>query len=327
MGEKKGRAPGSGAETLRFRPEMRDVDKRLLLGLGRSTVAVGLGVSMLLVPVVGQAGPASVQIQESSMPAALPSADRERLEVSLREGLSQAGLVVSEAAGGDSVRMRVEQSEADYVVTLELLDPAGTVSADASVECELCGVAELSETITAAASRLRQRLDLQENEATLSVITRPAEATVLVDGEEAGLTPLETPIPAGDHEVVVERDGYRPIVTSFEATGGARSSFDFGLRREAYRTAVPWTLIGGGALSVIGGATLLAIHGDPIRNGCNADAAGNCEFIRRTRPGGIAAVAVGTGLLVSGIVLAIVWRERRQGSRRTARRHGYGSRL
>lgn len=257
------------------------------------------------------------------MPEAIPSADRERLEVSLREGLAQAGIVASSEAGGDALRMRVERAEADYVVTLELLDPAGVVVVDARVECELCGVAELSETIIAAASRLRQRLDLQENEATLSVVTRPAQATVLVDGQSAGQTPLETSIPAGEHEVVVQRDGYRPIVTSFEATGGARSSFDYGLRREAYRTAIPWTLIGTGALSVVGGATLVAIHGNPIQSGCNADISGNCEFVRRTRPGGAAAMAVGTGLLVSGIVLAIVWREGRA-SRRTAwtRRHG-----
>lgn len=305
---------------------MRAPPTRIIPGRGHAVVASVVALALSLAPAVSEAGPTSVRLQESSMPETIPAADRERLEAALQDGLAQAGLAVSSDADAGAVRMRVERAEADYVVTLELVDAQGDVSADSRVECELCGVAELSETIIAAASRLRQRLDLQENAATLSVVTRPAQATVLVDGQEAGQTPLETPVVAGEHEVVVEKDGYRPIVTSFEATGGARSSFDYGLRRELYRTAIPWTLIGTGALSVAGGATLIAVHGNPIRSGCNADATGDCEFIRRTRPGGVAAVAVGAGLLLSGVILAFVWRERR-GSRRTAWTRGQGGRL
>lgn len=273
---------------------------------GRKVAGTLVGLSFLLTS-VAHAAPA-LRVEPSSLPGAMPAADRERLEASLRTGLDRVEIETTRDAEAPALRMSIAADEADYVVTLEVQDASGVAMAEAEVECELCGVAELNESIAAAASRLRQRLDLSAEAVSLTVRTQPGAADVYVDGEATGKTPVGTSVPAGSHELRIERRGYRPISTRFEATGGSDSTFDYALRPRVYRVAVPWTLIGVGAAMVGGGAALVAIDGDPILNDCNADVMGRCEFIRKTQPGGIAMISAGAAALVSGVVLAVLWR-------------------
>jgi hypothetical protein len=58
----------------------------------------------------------------------------------------------------------------------------------------------------------------------LVVESRPAGARVLVDGREAGRTPLTVPaLPAGDYAVRIDLDGYQPITTTTRVEPGARA--------------------------------------------------------------------------------------------------------
>ena len=47
--------------------------------------------------------------------------------------------------------------------------------------------------------------------ALLHVLVRPADATVLVDGEPRGLTPLTLSLAPGQHLVRVEKNGYQAL--------------------------------------------------------------------------------------------------------------------
>jgi hypothetical protein len=58
----------------------------------------------------------------------------------------------------------------------------------------------------------------------LLVESRPAGARVLVDGRPAGLTPLTlASLPAGTHEVRIEREGYRPWTSRVQVAAGRRA--------------------------------------------------------------------------------------------------------
>ena len=52
----------------------------------------------------------------------------------------------------------------------------------------------------------------------LAVESRPAGARVFIDREVVGVTPLVLSVPPGTHRVRIERDGYRPWVTTVEVT-------------------------------------------------------------------------------------------------------------
>src|SRR6185436_11063185 len=57
----------------------------------------------------------------------------------------------------------------------------------------------------------------------LVVDSRPAGATVTIDGAPAGTTPLTIPsIAPGTHKVVIEKDGYQPWVTTVDVKPGER---------------------------------------------------------------------------------------------------------
>lgn len=59
---------------------------------------------------------------------------------------------------------------------------------------------------------------------TLVVETRPPGARVIVDGAEAGVTPLTLPaLSAGSHRIRIEHPGYTPITTTTTVETGARA--------------------------------------------------------------------------------------------------------
>lgn len=243
----------------------------------------------------------------------------------------------------------VDYTEPDYRIDARLFDGrSGDLIGRREDTCDLCGVAELGERVQDVGAAMRRDV-----EATLvpppilSITSVPVGAEIIVDGGEAGRTPLEVTVPAGRHEVEVVREGYfpetlqvdlidgtvremtvrlrkeTPAVTDDEgARGGERPSLWFGLGGAA-------VALGGGA--VVGGGLLISIHADPIEGDCsgdNVDALGRCRYLHDTRAAGIGLVVAGAAAIVGGAVMAVVGTKQRNASAREAkvrlRPHGLG---
>jgi hypothetical protein len=265
------------------------------------------------------AEPQPVRVAPMQLPDDLAPADRERLDASARQGLDRAGFTVDDDASR-RVTFAIERSESDYIVHGTIADASGAIVTAEEV-CELCGIAELSETVAALAGRLGQRLALTHEPATLEIESTPRAATVAVDGSVVGTTPLRTEVDAGTHTIEVSKPGYRSDSHRFEAEGGATERFTLTLRGATYKRWVPWAALAGGLVGIGVGAGLIAIDNREIERDCNPDAGGNCQYLHQTLAGGVTSTVIGAALLVTGVTLAVVWRDayRRGNNDRQAR--------
>jgi hypothetical protein len=111
------------------------------------------------------------------------------------------------------VRASLEQTENSYILDLRLVRGAtGEVAAQMRERCDICGLEEVGERISLAASALRTRLEAYvTGPARLAVRSTPAGAAVELDGRALGRTPLEREVPPGAHTLRLRRDGYAPV--------------------------------------------------------------------------------------------------------------------
>ena len=222
------------------------------------------------------------------------------------------------------VHAHVRREASDHTIAIMIVDARdGSVVSEAKDTCDLCGRSELEDLAADLGERTRRRLDqLAGGPAVVSLGSTPRGATVRVDGEVVGTTPLERELPPGRHEIRVELEGYQSVVRTTEVVGGTHEAMSFELvPRPTAGTPPPSDatakrgrpLVGAGAgllavgLAGVGvGAALLAIHATPIERDCssdNVDPDGDCRFLHDTRGGGIAALAVGGAGVVAGAVL------------------------
>ena len=199
-----------------------------------------------------------------------------------------------------------------YVVSAD----TGEVVGDAEGICEICGVQELGDMVEGLAARLRAKVDTSDVPTRLRVDTDPPGATVSVDGQEVGTTPLEVEVEPGPHEIQVQRRGYRTESTTAELAPGTTGAYSYRLARSTRIPQwLPWTALAVGVGATAAGVTLVAIDGRPIERDCNEDIMGNCEFLHDTLAGGIALTVTGVALVGTGIALAIVRQRRSEAPR------------
>jgi hypothetical protein len=250
-----------------------------------------------------------IVIDPVSYQADIAERDQELLQERFDQGLALAGFEATEGAT-HHVQTTITEQDGDFQVRVELV---GDGSADVALEetCELCGIEELGELLTAMGGRLRRKIDLMRDAAVLRVETRPRGAQVRVDGEVVGTTPVEVAVEPGTRKVEVVKPGHRTEKREIEATAGTRENYSFVLVRGGYQTWLPWTLLATGVVGVVAGATMIGIDGNEIRSSCNPDLDGNCQFLHRTLGGGVALTVIGVGLVATGVALAVKWRTKR----------------
>lgn len=189
--------------------------------------------------------------------------------------------------------------------------------ATATGRCDICGITELEQLVAAKADALRRRLATQElAPAIVAVTSAPEGATVWIDGRKVGTTPFEGEVKPGPHEVEVEKSRHFGRLTRMTASRGVAERHHFTLapmpeRRAPVAIAATSLALGLGALA--GGITMLALDGREIDRRCgpdSRDADGDCQWVHRTRGGGIAATVVGVALASTGITFLVLERRR-----------------
>lgn len=229
------------------------------------------------------------------------------------------------------VEARVTVRDRDYEIAAELVDGrTGKVVATTQTRCEICGFTELGESMDTVTGALQRKLAVAPADPPMLVVrTKPPGATVLVDGEPVGTTPLSAPVAAGPHEIVVRKPGHIVQRRRIVSVDGVREAMTMQLadapqdaqtRPERSRVLgiVGWSAFAAGLATVGAGIGLLVVHDDPIRRDCdgpNVDIEGNCKYLHDTRGGGIAATVIGAALVGTGIALVVV--DRKRGKPRT----------
>ncbi len=276
--------------------------------------------------------------------------DREALHGAVSEGVTRAGwreLPLTSEASCDAacmaeqaraagaryvLRAAVKSEDRLWSVQLEARDARdGSLVASSRHPCEPCGRDEVRQLIEREVAALGTRVArFEASPAILSVESEPAGATVLVDGQRVGTTPIEVRLGPGEHRIETQLEGYATQSRTIDAVPGVSERWTPRLHADASRTSAVdesprhreplwptgWALVGTGAASLAVGITFLALHHRPYRSRCSGDDydAQNdlCRYRWTSLPQGIALTAIGGALLVSGAVLAGVGRARRQ---------------
>ena len=246
--------------------------------------------------------------------SSFPAADVDRLNARLVDGMARAGFRTVESGTADVIvktRLTIVQGDFDVVAQYEV---DGQVMFTVRDLCELCGVDELGETLASLGGRVQRRAERMNDTARLVVTSNPEGAEVRLDGELVGTTPTDTEVPPGSYELTVYQNGYRTESKNVSLEPATQAQYSLALKRTGYQRWLPWTLLGTGVASLGVGISLLAIDENPIRSDCNADVDGRCQYQYDTLAGGVTFAVLGSGLVVSGVALAIAWRRNRKSS-------------
>jgi hypothetical protein len=204
------------------------------------------------------------------------------------------------------INAKVSESNKSYVVTMDIINGrTGAVLASNRERCETCGVEEAGEKMGLAASALRERLEVVARAPARFVVrSRPASATVMIDGKSAGVTPLDVELAGGVHHLRLLMSGYDTLERTLTVVAGVDESMDLDLvaipSHFPYRTAGLATLASGAAV-LLGGLVALAFDQHEIT--CSAsekDPNGHCPWVRSTKWWGAAMVGVGAAAATVG---------------------------
>lgn len=234
----------------------------------------------------------------------------------------------------------VDYRAPDYAIDARLFDGrTGDKVASRDTDCDLCGITEIAERVQDVSAAMRR-----EVEATIVLPPRlvvdsvPAGASVWLDGERIGATPMQTTAIAGAHLLEVKHPDYVTDKIQLDLIDGVRREVVAKLRKlppEPVKTPVDTgsdrkatAFIAAGAAGIAvgagllaGGGAMIAIDGDPIErdcNGDNVDALGRCRFLHQTQGAGIGLAVAGAAVLAAGVTLTILGVRRKNKSKKTA---------
>jgi hypothetical protein len=278
---------------------------------------------------------AYVVVEPPMIDEEISASDRETLLVAVRRGLASTSYTLvpedhecrtrgcresieHKRRIANRVDIEIQADARSYDVTLRARRAGENEAfATTSGRCDICGIAELEQLVASKADALRRRLATQElAPAVVAVTSTPAGATVWIDGRKVGTTPFEGEVKPGPHEVEVEAPGHFGRLTRMTASRGVAERHHFALapmpkRRVPVALAATSVVLGIGAIA--GGATMLALHGREIDRRCGPDtrdADGDCQWVHRTRGGGIAMTLAGVALAGTGVTLLLLERRR-----------------
>jgi hypothetical protein len=313
-----------------------------------AALSLGIAVAAGFAPLSAEAAKGDKRVVVLPMTVQGELADHERADIDARirkalgrgkkvEVLDPAGAIescvgtecladiASAAEATHVLRTIVEVDGSDYDIELVISDASGMAVATATDTCDTCGLAEVGSVVTDVTNAVRRKLEAEVTPPPKLVVrSKPAGATVKLDGEAIGTTPLEATVPAGEHDITIEKNGY--IVSRQRAAfvDGVRESMNVTLAavasaQQTTDTSGPppgrplriagWTTAGLGLGAVGAGIALIVIDGKEITSDCDADNVdldGDCRWRYGTMTGGAVAAGVGAAALAAGITLAVI---------------------
>lgn len=211
-------------------------------------------------------------------------------------------------------QLTIEPGERDYAVSLTIVATRdGSTAATMQGVCELCGFEDALGVIEAKAAGVLDtigRID-RVQAAAFSFGSTPAGVRLVIDGTDAGVTPRTTRLVAGKHRIVASKPGFVSQTLDVEAIDGVDKTLELQLLAvpvsrdpiAARRITLGAVGVGLGIAAIAAGVVMLVIDGDPYRKDCQADADGDCRFVRGTRPAGIGIAVAGGAVGVAGAVV------------------------
>ena len=239
------------------------------------------------------------------------------------EGCEKAKCLAAAASDTDAthvLRARITVVDRDYTVAVELYDGrTGDSLAKTDESCEICGITDAGNLMETAAATLRTKLDaLAKGPSTLSIVSEPDGAEVMLDGEIIGVTPLERPVIPGKAVVRVSKEGFIGIEREVELVEGVAESLSFDLEKVPSRLpSRPWGWVSLGlGVAALGAATTFAVFGATEReyklggdtqNNCfrNEDESGNCKYVWNTEWHALGLGIAGGALTTLGIAILL----------------------
>lgn len=229
-----------------------------------------------------------------------------------------AAAAAQEADARFAVQSQLGLTGPDYALEIDIVDAAGAVTSTVSDVCDTCGRDELTAMATDLGNKARRKLDAQLTlPPTLVLDSSPPGAFVAIDGEPLGTTPLSEQVPAGQHDLTIEAEGYITSKTRVTFVEGVEQRLDLALQpsppeptldtRPGRKLRIAgWALLGAGAAGVASGGALFAVDEREITSDCSGadvDAQGDCRWRWNSTPGAVALTVTGAATLVTGAVL------------------------
>jgi hypothetical protein len=212
-----------------------------------------------------------------------------------------------------SVALVIEGDSRDYTLHWIASDPRLDEPLIVDSRCELCSLVEVEEQLAADLGRVCAQLSANTDAlGRLRVSSQPGAAWLRIDGRRIGRTPWAGELELGQHRLEVGSRGHGTQTRTLDIVGGVErhESFELMPLARGDRPAWPgWASLGLGVALGIAGTALLAIDGKEWPGRCSGndiDATGNCRFIYRTRPLGIALASMGAVSFTAGVGL-MVW--------------------
>jgi hypothetical protein len=234
------------------------------------------------------------------------------------------GRIAAEAGLHGVVKVMIEASLNMYVIQIQVIGSAGQQLANGDDTCDLCSLEEARNVVGRAAGNLLGDLAIG---GIVRLDVTPANARVMIDGEETSESQVE--LPAGSHRMVFSAEGFVTEERNVQVGAGEEVTVTVALERvgggEDVRPPDPVrpvddglgplgisgvVLTAAGGLMASAGIALVVI--DDNCAGGRTDLNGQCEFIYSTMAAGAALLAVGGISLVAGIVLLVLDRRRRR---------------
>ena len=234
--------------------------------------------------------------------------------------------VASSSGATHVIAAAVESEGRDFTVSVTIYAADGSEVVSASDGCEICGLREVEALLADQAAALAGQIATFERPATLRIQTTPAGASVLVDGELAGVTPFEDEISLGEHVLSIELDGHVGRRREIVAVEGVQTDLSMDLQpvpvdRRANRRVIGGVVMGLGVGLAASGAVLLGFHHTPKRDQCSGDDVdvnGTCRFRYNTLPSGIPLLVTGVVGVTAGAIVFARARKKRPANERAA---------